>query len=47
MTVLPAAVLLDSWPDAALAYGLLAVPALLLLRRLFQTRNRRRDINHY
>ncbi len=45
--MLPVPLWLHSWKGVALLYCVLAVPTLLLLRKLFQNRTKRQDINKY
>ncbi len=45
--ILPTAVWLDSWQGVAVLYCVLAVPTVILIRRLFQNRSNRPDINQY
>ena len=45
--VIPAAIWLDSWQAVAVLYCVFAVPTVILIRRLFQNRGNRPDINQY
>ena len=44
---LPEALWLESWKSVAVLYCVLAVPTVILIRRLFQNRSDRPDINQY
>ena len=45
--VLPATIWLESWQAVAVLYCVFAVPTVILIRRLFQSRGNRPDINQY
>ena len=44
---LPQDLWLATWQGVAILYCVLAVPSVILIRRLFQNRGRRTDINQY
>ena len=45
--ILPESLWLESWKIVAVLYCVLAVPTVILIRRLFQNRSDRPDINQY
>ncbi len=46
-SMLPETLWLESWKSVAVLYCVLAVPTVILIRRLFQNRRDRPDINQY
>ena len=45
--LLPESLWLDSWKGVAILYCVLGIPTVFLIRRLFQNRRNRPDINKY